>query len=408
MVRALVVIPARGGSKGLPRKNVMPIAGMPLVARAILAARNARLVHRVVVSTDDAEIAAVAQAYGAAVVRRPADISGDTASSESALIHALDYLLKHEGYEPQIVALLQCTSPFVIGEDIDGTLGQIVEGGADSAFAAVPYHHFLWRRDSVGKLFGVNHSGGPRQRRQDRDPEYLEAGSVYAMKVDVFRREGHRFCGRQALHVSEPSRCLEIDDQADLDKARSLWPVLRARHDLAALPRRLSAIVFDFDGVFTDNGVTIGQEGCEAVRCDRGDGLGIEQLRKRSVPMLVLSKERNPVVAARCAKLGLPCIQGEDEKLPALRRWLSDNAVDSDGLIYVGNDVNDSECLRFSAYAVGPCDAHPDVTALLHLTLSASGGRGAVRELADLVCKALDSGQVELALAGSEAKLPKM
>ena len=121
-MHVIALIPARGGSKGIPRKNLQSLAGKPLIAHTIEHARQARSVGRVVVSTDDAEIAAVSKQYGAEVVWRPAAISGDTASSESALLHALEYLQQTEGYESDLLVFLQCTSPLTLPEDIDGTV----------------------------------------------------------------------------------------------------------------------------------------------------------------------------------------------------------------------------------------------------------------------------------------------
>ena len=111
MSEVLAIIPWCGGSKGIPRKNVQPFLGEPLLARTVDHARQAPSVTRVVVSTDDAEIASVARQYGAEVVIRPADLSGDVASSESALRHVLDHLASAEGYEPDLVVFLQTTSP---------------------------------------------------------------------------------------------------------------------------------------------------------------------------------------------------------------------------------------------------------------------------------------------------------
>lgn len=395
MSRVVAIIPARGGSKGLPGKNLCLVAGVPLVVRAVRAARGACVVDGVYVSTDNPEIGRVAQAEGAAIIWRPAEISGDQASSESALLHALDEIERRQGVAPATLAFLQCTSPFVSAADVDGTLAPILEGRADSAFAAAPFHHFVWRQNPEGVPVGVNHSG-LRQRRQDRVPEYLEAGSVYAMRVDIFRKEKNRFCGRQALHVVDASKLLEIDDADELKRAQALAPILEEQVTGAVLPRRLSAVVFDFDGVFTDNGVLLDEEGRETVRCDRSDGLGLTRLKQRGVPMLVISKERSPVVLQRCKKLGLDCLHGVDDKLPLLKRWLAERGLATEGVVYVGNDINDLECLRFAACAVGPADAHIDVYPDLDLVLSAPGGRGAVRKLSDLICRALDERRTEL------------
>ena len=136
-MRCVAVIPARGGSKGVPRKNVRPLGGSPLVARTIAAARAARLVDAVYVSTDDAEVAAASRAAGAEVIDRPAEISGDDASSESALLHALE-MIEAEGDPVGALVFLQCTSPFTTPEEIDACAAAIIRDGAACAFSAAP------------------------------------------------------------------------------------------------------------------------------------------------------------------------------------------------------------------------------------------------------------------------------
>jgi YrbI family 3-deoxy-D-manno-octulosonate 8-phosphate phosphatase len=381
----LAVIPARGGSKGIARKNVRPVGGKPLLGWTIEAARASRRVERVAVSTDDPEIAAVAVRFGAEVIDRPTGISGDSASSESALLHALEHLRSVEGYAPDVLVFLQCTSPLTAPEDIDGTIEAMERQGADTALAVVPFHYFLWRRDDSGDGLGINHDRRVRPLRQARDPQFLEAGSVYVMKADGFRRAGHRFFGKTALHEVPAARRWEIDDPVDLDVAEVLLRA-RSRDDrLVALPDRLDALAFDFDGVFTDDRVTVLGEDREAVVCSRGDGMGIEMLRKAGWPMVVLSKETHPIVSARCAKLGLECRQGLGDKLTALHRWLEGRGLRPDRTLYVGNDINDLACLTAVGCPVAVSDAHPEAARAARIILEKPGGRGALRELAELI-----------------------
>jgi len=374
----------------VPRKNVRIVAGLPLIAWTIRAAQAARRVTRVVVSTDDDEIAAVSKRFGADVVRRPAELSGDTASSESALLHVIEHLRTTENYAPELIAFLQCTSPLTLPEDIDGTIAALSEQSADSALSAARFFHFVWRTEPAQGAVGINHDKRVRPRRQDRQPEYLENGAVYAMRTEAFLAARHRFFGKTALYEVDAARALEIDGPDDFLAGELM---LRRREDARrreALPRPIGAIVFDFDGVLTDNRVAVDQDGRESVTCDRSDGMGIAHLRDAGIPLLVLSKERNPVVAARCRKLQVDLVQGCDDKLPALRTWLADRRVGLEQTIYVGNDVNDAECLRAAACAVVPADAHADVTPLARIVLSRDGGRGAVRELADLILEGVN------------------
>jgi YrbI family 3-deoxy-D-manno-octulosonate 8-phosphate phosphatase len=376
------VIPARGGSKGIPGKNLRPVGGLPLVARTVAAAAGATTVDRVFVSTDSDEIAEVAAAAGAEIVNRPAALSGDEASSESAVLHALD-AIEGEGTDaPDVIVMMQCTSPFTAPDDVDGTVTLITSGSADSAFTAAPTHVFLWKQGADGAV-AVNHDTASRPRRQDREPEFVETGAVYAMRTTGFRAARHRFFGRIGLHEVAPERAGEIDEPHDLLVAEGLAAALAV--GAAGLPSPVLGLALDFDGVLTDNRVVTLQDGSEAVIADRGDGMGIEMLRRAGLPMVVLSKERNPVVAARCDKLGLDCVQAIEDKVTAFRDWMTDQGLDPAHVVFVGNDANDVECLLAAGCGVVPVDAHASARAVADVVLTRPGGRGAVRELADLV-----------------------
>jgi YrbI family 3-deoxy-D-manno-octulosonate 8-phosphate phosphatase len=380
----VAVIPARGGSKGIPGKNLLPLGGVPLVARAVAAARAASTVSRVIVSTDDAAIAEVARRAGAEVVDRPHDLAGDRASSESALLHTLDVLEQAEGAVPEILAFLQCTSPLIEPGDIDGTVTLVAAGEHDSALTVAPNHRFLWRRTRSGAA-GVNHDPVQRLPRQELEPEFVETGAVYAMRVDGFRASGHRFFGSIGLHEVPTARSFELDDPDDVVVAQALVGTGAAAERRRLLPTRVEAIICDFDGVLTDNRVEVSEDGTESVTCDRGDGFGIEMVRRAGVQVAVISKERNPVVSARCRKLQVHCIQGIDDKVPALLGWLGEVGIDPADAVFVGNDLNDLECMGAVGAGVAVADAVREVRAQATIVLERNGGQGAVRELCDLV-----------------------
>ncbi len=216
---ALALIPARGGSKGIPGKNLQRVGGVPLIGRTVAAAKASTRVGRVVVSTDDDAIATAAKQYGAEVVRRPAAIAGDTASSESALLHALDELERKKPL-PERLVFLQCTSPFTHGAQIDRVLAALDTPGTNSSFAVAPWHGFLWREGGEG----INHDPHqPRQRRQDLEPAFLETGAIYAMTTAAFRTIGSRFCPPWQPVVIQDSGP-EIDTPADLELCRNMQP----------------------------------------------------------------------------------------------------------------------------------------------------------------------------------------
>ena len=289
--RVVAVIPARGGSKGVPGKNLRRVAGRSLVERAVDACVAATAIDAVYVSTDDAGIAAAARAAGGEVIDRPDDISGDTATSESAVLHALDALAAG-GADPVVVVFVQCTSPFIDPADLDDAVGRVTGGEADAVFAAVPTYEFLWRSGPDGQASGINHDAAYRPRRQDREPHYRETGAFYVMSVAGFREARHRFFGRtQIVPVAELS-AVEIDHDHDLVLASALAAALDPRVGLD-----VDVVITDFDGVHTDDTAVVSEDGIESVRVSRSDGLGVERLRKAGVPILILSKETNRVVA---------------------------------------------------------------------------------------------------------------
>ncbi|MCZ4088852.1 acylneuraminate cytidylyltransferase family protein [Sinorhizobium psoraleae] len=199
-MNVIAVIPARGGSVGLPGKNVKPLNGVPLVGRAVLAAVGSKLVSQCYVSSDAHEILDVAASFGATGITRPAEISGPTASSESALIHALEEVERTTGKLPDILVFLQCTSPFTTAEHIDAVVSKLMEEQAASAFSAVEDHGFIWQIAEDGSAAGITHDHNkPRQRRQDMTPRYRETGAIYAMRVADFMARGNRFCGKTVL-----------------------------------------------------------------------------------------------------------------------------------------------------------------------------------------------------------------
>ena len=339
-MEVLAIIPARGSSKGIPLKNIQPIAGKPLIAHTIDAASKATLVDRLIVSTDHSQIAEAAIQFGAEVVKRPPEISGDFSSSESALLYTLEYLERTERYIPDLCVFLQCTSPLTLPEDIDGIIDSLIKGGGDSALTVTPFHYFLWRHDQSDNAVGINHDKSIRLMRQEREDQFLETGAIYVFKVQEFLEKKHRFFGKTSMYLMPRERCFEIDEPIDMKIAEILIRENRIKYNMMLLPEKIEAIILDFDGVFTDNSVLVNQKGDESVICSREDGIGISILKNLGIPLLVLSSEKNPVVEERCKKLKIDFIQGLENKGKTMQKWLGDNNFTPENIIYVGDDIN--------------------------------------------------------------------
>jgi len=211
--KVICIIPARGGSKGIPRKNIRPLTGKPLIAHSIEAARGAAGVDDVYVSTDDDAIADVSLAWGAKVIYRPVELAGDTASSEAALLHALD-MLEADGVDVDLLVFLQCTSPLRTHADIECAISYLRAEGADSLLSVVPSHKFIWEMRAGGGV-SINYDYRNRARRQDMVPQYAENGSIYIFKPWVLRKLGNRLGGKISLYIMREDQSLDIDTEDD-------------------------------------------------------------------------------------------------------------------------------------------------------------------------------------------------
>jgi YrbI family 3-deoxy-D-manno-octulosonate 8-phosphate phosphatase len=405
----LAVVQARGGSKGLPGKNVRRLAGHPLIAYSIAAARSSARVTRVIVSTDDEHIAEVARQYGAEVpFLRPVELAQDLTPDLPLFEHALAWLRAEQSYTPDLVVQLRPTSPFRPPGLIDDAVDHIAAVPDADCVRTVTVPHEtpfkMWRVGQAGFLKPLLESDVPEPYnapRQSLPPVRWQTGHLDVFRGDLIKRR-RSLTGDRVLPLEIDRRfCVDIDTQHDWLYAEWLlereelpivWP--GSSTPRRPLPSPVQLLVLDFDGVMTDDRVLTMQDGTEGVLCSRGDGLGLALLAARGVPAMVVSKERNPVVAARCRKLGVECFQGVDDKAAALRDMASGRGVSLAQIVYAGNDVNDLECLRLAGCGVAVADAHPAVIRAADRVLTKGGGCGAVRELCDLILAGLPAADI--------------
>jgi YrbI family 3-deoxy-D-manno-octulosonate 8-phosphate phosphatase len=147
---------------------------------------------------------------------------------------------------------------------------------------------------------------------------------------------------------------------------------------------KIRLVAFDFDGVFTDNMVYVSEDGSEAVRCCRGDGIGLQKLKKLGIETIIISTESNPVVSARARKLKIRCLQDCQDKRTALESFATENGIALDEVAFVGNDINDLACLSHVGLPIVVNDAHQEVIPIARYQTKKPGGHGAVREVCDI------------------------
>lgn len=210
------VIAARGGSKGIPGKNLLELCGKPLLVWSIEHAREAAGVDRVIVSSDSPEILKVAEDAGASGILRPKEISGDVASSESAWVHALDAAEARFGPADRVVAL-QATSPIRQAQDIADALRMFDEEGFDSLLSVNEVEDFFtWKMSAANTAESVNYDWRDRRRRQEIEPRYLENGSFYIFSPELLRRTDNRLGGRIGLFQMSREKMFQIDRPEDI------------------------------------------------------------------------------------------------------------------------------------------------------------------------------------------------
>ncbi len=397
----LAIIPARGGSKGLPRKNIRNLAGHPLISYSIAAGLQAESITRTIVSTDDEEIAAVARKYGAETpFLRPTEFAQDNTLDLPVFQHALNWLAENEGYHPDVVVQLRPTSPVRPPSLVDDAVRLLLANpSASSVRGLVPSGqnpHKMWRVDPktgrMHNLIDVNGIAEPYNApRQSLPQTFWQTGHIDAIRPEVILKQASMSGSQMMALIIDPRYAVDIDQLSDLQKTEWLiyntgLEMIHPGHKRRPLPEKVSLIVFDFDGVMTDNRVWVDQDGREMVAANRSDSLGLEILREQSdVQVFVMSKETNPVVAARCRKMKVPMLQAVDDKASALRQLFAEKTIDPLEVVYMGNDTNDLPCFPLAGCGVAPADAQPQVLFEADIILQKEGGRGAVRELCDML-----------------------
>jgi len=230
--RIVTIIPARGGSKGVPRKNIKLLNGKPLIAYTIEASLKSGVIDRVIVSTEDKEIAEVAKQYGAEVIVRPSELAQDHSLTDPVMLHALEELEK-SGYYPDLISLIQPTSPLLNAESIKIAVEAVIQRNFDSCFTAfLPGgYEFKWRHVEKGIFERADYPLEKTPRRQDLPKIYHENGAFYITRTDLFKRTVNRLGGSNArISLVE----MNLEDSLQIDTVYDFWlidQILRKREE---------------------------------------------------------------------------------------------------------------------------------------------------------------------------------
>jgi YrbI family 3-deoxy-D-manno-octulosonate 8-phosphate phosphatase len=401
MTEILALIPARGGSKGIPRKNIRSFAGYPLIAWSIAAAKESSQVTRIIVSTDDEEIAKVAREYGAeAPFLRPAEISQDKTTDLPVFEHALKWLEDMEGYRPDIVIQLRPTSPIRPKGMVDDAI-HILQNHKDAdcvrgVVMAGQNPFKMWRFNGEDKplnpLLDVEGISEPYNApRQILPPVYWQTGHIDAIRTSTIAHKKSLTGDVIYPLVIDSKYTVDIDTLSDWAKYEALvysgLEIASPGKPRKSMPETIQLIICDFDGVVTDNSVITDQDGKESVLASRSDSMHIKTLKEKGIDFLILSSEPNPVVQARAKKMGVESIHGigMQDKGRVMREVLEKKNIKAENAIYVGNDLNDLPCFEIAGWSVAVADAYPEIIRAADFVLTKNGGHGAIRELCEII-----------------------
>jgi YrbI family 3-deoxy-D-manno-octulosonate 8-phosphate phosphatase len=394
--RATAFIPVRAGSKGIPGKNLLPIGGRPLVDWVIAAAVDCSLIDNVVVSTDGDEIERYVAATWPDVVvhRRSAASATDEASTESVM---LEYLEADPRADPFV--LVQATSPLTTADDVAAVVRLL--DGHDSALSVVRQRRFQWARAADGAL-PVGFDPRERPRRQDHDGFLVENGALYAASREGLLASGCRVHGSVGLHEMADTSYVELDEPSDVGVIdhllRDRLSPVPLRPAIFEAARRVRLVIADVDGCLTDNGMYYSTSGAELKRFSARDGKGFELLRLAGVRTMLLTSESSSVVTDRSIKLKVDrVVLGSVDKLADAELVCHELGIGLEEVAFLGDDVHDRALMEAAGLAVCPADATQAAAGVAAYQCRADGGRGAFRELADLIC---------LAIGGRDAEAP--
>jgi YrbI family 3-deoxy-D-manno-octulosonate 8-phosphate phosphatase len=377
--KTVALVPLRGGSRRIPGKNIKPMLGKPLAWWACAAAAHCPQISEVYVSTEDDRIRAAVESFnlGVRVIHRPRELAGDTATTDDVILHFASLV------DFDIVATLQATSPLVTSSDLDLALTQLSKNGEDSLLTGVLVKRFFWSRDAQP----LNYDPLRRPFSQHFTGSIMENGAFYLTRRETLVQQQNRLGGKIGIFEMAPETAAEIDDPADWDTVEKL--LSRTANPLPGRAKQIKLIISDFDGVWTDNKVYTFAD-AEGIACSKADSLGLNIFRQRfRIPVVVVSKETNPIVQSRCAKLQLESLCAVDDKLCLVDRELAARGIAWSEVCYIGNDLNDLECMSRAGLTFCPSDAADEVRYNADYILSHAGGNGAVREMLELLSKEL-------------------
>jgi len=378
------IIPARGGSKRIPKKNIKLLAGRPLIAYTIKASLGSKLISNTIVSTDDEEIADIAKKNGAEVIMRPKELAKDDSPTEQAMIHVIE-LLQKQGYKVDYVVLLQPTSPLRGTDIIDKGINLVLESDIDSVLSVCEIQNYYLTGYFAEDYYKIEYDKRPFSHAMPK--KYRENGAMYITKKDILIKNKNRLGGKIKAIVMNEIDSIDVDNEEDFRLVEKIISNLKNNNILdKERLKKIKLLISDVDGVMTDGGMYYSESGEELKKFNTRDGMGIQLLRECGIKIAIVTKENTSIVERRAKKLKVDEIfQGIEDKLIVLEKLKNKYGLDYSEIAYIGDDIHDLECMKSVGFAACPADALDIVKMNAHYISKFTGGHGAVRDVCELI-----------------------
>lgn len=375
-------VPARGGSKSIPLKNIKTFCGKPLIYWALKALQDCPVIDLVYLATDSDEIESFARSFDFSklnVYRRSSANAEDQSSTESVMLE----FIHHENYTgDELFMLVQATSPFVTAKDITQAVEQYKNSDFDSLLSCSKTKRFFWNSNGTP----VNYDFKARPRRQDFDGFLMENGAFYLNTVGSIVKYKNRLSGKIGIFEMEEFAGHELDEPHD-------WAIGEAlmRHHIirpsSTDRKNIKLVLTDVDGVLTDAGMYYSESGDELKKFNTLDGKGFEILRNQGIKTGIITAENTRVVERRAKKIKADFLfQGVHDKLAVAIDLCQQLSIKLADVAYIGDDINDLELLSAVGIAACPANAVDQIKSLEGIfRLKSCGGEGAFRELVNLL-----------------------
>jgi len=377
----IALIPARGGSKSIPQKNIKPIAGKPLIYWAVKAASECGDINKVYVCTDCEAISSHVLQFklpNVEVIGRTAESATDTASTESVMLEfSRSFMFEN-------IALIQATSPLVTAEDLHEGFKQIAQDGVDSVISVVRQKRFIWSDTEKGYIEPANYDLSNRPRRQEFEGFLVENGAFYMTGRDALIQSGCRLSGNIKPVLMPDESYVELDELSDWLFVEN---ILRQRSSTNGL-FNIKMLITDCDGTLTDAGMYYSHRGEEMKKFNTRDAAGLRMLKEKGIITAIVTGESSEIVSARAQKMKIDeLLMGIEDKPQAVLDLCAKYGVDACNVAYIGDDLNDYDAMRLCGFKACPADAVSEIREISDFVSIYPGGQGAVRDICEYVLR---------------------